>query len=615
MRYERRLESGGRLRIDTLGSALCAFVRIAGPESKLVLIARGAYLVEQCPAGGWLARSTVAGRAYWLPQVPFSRTVGDQGHILAETHHAPEAVLIGSEGISVTLATPRDRVVDLIVWQLPNEVAGELAQLSPIEKQRYFLWGSHTTYERPADLYLHLIFGHIYENRFSWPKYRRICSENDAHALYVLLRGLSAATGKRIYDLMMQQVLLSVLSRQGDDGGFHHGEWTEVMEAHFRLHCSAMHLLMDALAEHPDPMVRNALERAAAFLARQIDQLDPGVWFLHDELEHSVESMREGPFRWLLSRAFGKSEANMLVLNSHLDTTIALDRYAELTGDPQYRSLIVQANVATRRVLSQRPAELLYRVMFRAIRLTFLPTAAARQLPPHHRALKRIAWRYLIPLLPRLKARFPRLVMPGGYVDRELSLRIFAHEYMPINLMDLLRFKRRFPDEPVDGVILAGLELVHESRLFERWLEIKGREYAVGFWAEALYHACLLYTEPKFRSWLGEAALLLEARGMGLPSSLLGANAEAVPPTDQTPTPLVDDAAIRVVNLCRAGVLEFLLVNCKDRAARVRFLRNEPGSLIWSVGTDGDSAVNTELEVPPVAFLWGRPADHPALPS
>jgi len=211
-----------------------------------------------------------------------------------------------------------------------------------------------------------------------------------------------------------------------------------------------MHMLMDALSECDDPALRQALERAAAFLSQQVDELDIGVWFLHDELEHRVETMRDAPFRWLPSRALGKSEANMLVLNTHLDATVALDRYAQVTGDARYRPLVAKSVRATRAALAMRPAEWLYRPIYKAIRRTFLPTSNGQQLSWHQRALKRVAWKYLLPLLPHIKTRYPRLVMPGGYIERELSLKIFASDYLPINLMDLLRYRSRFIDDSLD---------------------------------------------------------------------------------------------------------------------------------------------------------------------
>lgn len=593
------------------GAASCCFARlIPGRVRQISVALKGAYRLTTCASGGWLLLP--AGDDfdhYWLPQAPRLRRLDDCGHVLEERDIEFDGVTVSSTELALQATTIDGWAMDWIMWRFSrpaSDFPSELRDLLSVEKQRHFLWGSHTIYQCPADVYLHLIHGHVYETRFSWPKHWKICSENDAHALYTILSGLEAASGKRLYRLLKDQLLLSVLARQSEDGGWRHGEWSDRMESHYRLHCSAMHMLMDALAQEDDPAVRTALERAARFLSLQTDKLNAGTWFLHDELEHSVEAVRQGPFRWLPSRALGKSEANMLVLNSHLDATVALDRYGEVTGDARHQSLVARAVSATRAVLALRPAEWLYRPLFRAINLTFLPTDEAKRLPLYLRALKRLAWKYLIPLVPLIKARYPRIVMPGGYVDRELSLRIFAYEYLPINLMDLLRYRRRFPNEAVDDVIHAAIALVRDCRMLERWPEIKGNEYAAGFWAEALYQACLAYPDAGYRIAMAQAVIALEESGLGLPPSLLGANSEAVPRPEQAPTPVPGDARIRVVNLSRRGAIEVLLVNCATEPVRLRVVRHAPEDLAWAVGMDADRADGLPAEIPGGGWVWGH---------
>lgn len=593
------------------GATVCCSARIccqAGQHTELTV--SGGYWLDTCIRGGWLlSNQNSADPNYWIPGPPMARTTDDGAHIISEAaisvgqlHASPDRLVVGFD-----VSDPC--FLDCVVWQFSHAGSDAFLNLRSADALHavpHFLWGSHDRYTQAADVYLHMVHGHVYESRTSWPKYWRICSENDAHALYVMLSGMYASTGEHLYSLLKDQLLLAVLDRQDLDGGWRHGEWTDRMESHYRLHCSAMHLLVDALEEREDPTVRRALRHAAAFLAHQTDRLDSGVWFLHDELEHSVESMHESPFRWLPSRAYGKSESNMLVLNSHLDATIALDRYGEVTGDEQYRPTVVQANAATRAVLSRRPAEWLYRLLFSALRLTFLPTTQAARLPLRLRGVKRAAWKYLVPLLPHLKARYPRLVMPGGYIERELSLRIFAHEYLPINLMDLLRFRRRFPNEPVEAIIRAGLALVQECRMFDRWPEVKGKEYAVGFWAEALYHACLLFPDHSFRVWLVQAVARLEVLELGLPPSLLGANSEAIPHRDQVPAPIVADPRLRIVNLSRKGAAEVLVVNASAENVRLQFVHNAPVGLAWHLGEDPEATSEPPDDVPADGWLWGR---------
>lgn len=521
---------------------------------------RGVTELETCPAGGWLLKGEKT--TYWIPLLPVTRLLDHDGHILDEQPTVLSGLSIGQDGLTVAFPMAADHVVDMVVWQISSLLHHELLQLAPLETQTYFLWGSHTQYRRPADLYMHLIHGAVYENRKSWPHTWKICSENDAHALFVLMTGLYRGTGKRIYDLFRCQLLSAVLARQAPDGGWYHGEWTGHMESHYRLHTSALHLLLDYYAEQPAPEPLQAVKKGVQFLLGRADKLECGLWFLHDELETSLETNSEAPFGYLESHAFGKSASNMLVLNTHLDTYVAMSRYDELTGDDERIEVALrQASAAADAILAAKPADALYRWAFRAIRLALLPKHIASRLPLPVRALKRLGWAWFIPLLPRLKQRFPRLVMPGGYIDRELSLDVFAHDYLSINVMDLLRYYRRARDESVLDIAIAAIEFGQSVRIWEKWQEQPSKAYAAGFWTEALYHLCLLRPDPQYRQWLWKSAVFLELNGHGFPPSLLGGNNEAIPFSEQVPVPQDIPSHVRAINLSSGGKCEFLFLN------------------------------------------------------
>ena len=512
-------------------------------------------------------------RWLWVPVAPALRQLADCGQIVEE-RDAEIAAVRNDEGRTVIeIEKPEGFVLDVAVWELGKDLARELdaAPAHDAERRRHFLWGSHTTFARPSDLYRHLVFGHVYENRRQWPHYWRICSENDAHALYVALTGLYRATGKRIYDLLRRQVILSVLDRQGEDGGWRHGEWTDLCEAHFRLHASALHLLMDAADEFGPQGLEEPLERGIAFLVGHADRLEDGPWFLHDSLETSPERMRHSPFRWVESRALGKSPANMLVLNTHLDTLVALARRARRTGDPALREAVAGGRRTAARLLGARPAEPLYRLLCSAANLSFLPRARGRRLPWPLRAWKRIGWKYVLPRMHHIRARFPRLVMPGGYVERAVTLQGSPLDYHAINVMDMARAGRVLPDDRSWLVRLAedGARFVERYGILERWAEEERWRYALGFWCEALYHLCLLdRSGHRWRHRLAEAVVAAERAGVGVAPSLLGGNAEAVPPSAQRPTPSVDAEGLRLVNLCAEDGEEWLLVNVSGTPQR-----------------------------------------------
>ena len=149
--------------------------------------------------------------------------------------------------------------------------------------------------------------------------------------------GLELATAKTLYGLLKRQILFSVIARQSADGGWHHGEWSDFMESHYRLHNGAVLLLEAALEERPDDAVRNALANAAAYTSRHTDRTSLGLWFLHDSLEEDLDLLHRSGSRLIPSRVLGKSPATKMILNTHLDAIVALDRYREVTGDSQSR--------------------------------------------------------------------------------------------------------------------------------------------------------------------------------------------------------------------------------------------------------------------------------------
>jgi hypothetical protein len=581
-RSEAEVAPGIFLRLDRFGDAACAFLRCASQTTNVTLQLRGHFWFAQVPAGGWLAYPLDgADSAYWFPLAPRQRRLNPQQHILSEEAKEFGSLLVDEHGVSATLDVQHGCVVDLVCWRLAPDAANGLRELSVLESQPYFLWGSHTAFRRPADLYRHMIFGSIYEDRYAWPFKRRICSENDAHALYVLLGGLRAATGKPVLGLLLRQIILSVLFRQTPEGAFRHGEWSQDLETHFRLHCSGMHLMMDSLRDFPSKETERCLALAAAFLQTAKSRIDAGTWFLHDELELSEAAMKRGPFPWVRSRALGKSPTNMLVLNTHLDATIALHRYAEVTGDNQYADAVESATRSTRMLLALRPLEWLYRLVFWPIRLTLMPAEEQARLTLPKRIAKRIGWKYLAPNLHRLKARFPRLVMPGGYIDRALPLASWSFHYLSVNLMDLVRHQRRLPSAEIKSAIDGALRFTHESGVLARWAELNYERYAIGFWAEALYHVCTLFPDLQYRAWLAEAMLTLEDLRMGQPPSLLGTNAEAIPVALQFPCPSPADAWLRVANLGRQGAPEFLVLNTTHEPVAINWDSPPPADLRW----------------------------------
>jgi hypothetical protein len=589
----------------------CGFFRLpAGQDGSVHLeipVSRG---IRSCRGGGWVvAPLKNTDPYYWIPQAPALRVVTSNRQIAKEILNPATEINISVRSASLKIETPPEYALDVVAWEIPSQestLLASLRKLTTVETQPVFLWGSHSLYRRPADLYQHVIFGHVYENRYQWPSKRKSCSENDAHSLYVTLCGLERATGKELYALLKNQLLISVLARQSSDGGWHHGEWSEDMEAHIRLNGSAIHLLLDSLDERDDPTVRQALERAVNFISRHTDNTAVGTWFLHDSLELNEEGMRKSPFTWVPSRVLGKSPSNMMVLNTHLDCIVLLDRYRHTTGDVRYADLIDSAKHAARAVLALRPLGSIYRAISLLLGLTLLPTPAQKKLSLPLRALKRLTWKWIKPNFFKLTSRYPRFVMPGGYIERAIALRGVVDDYHSINVMDLLRYWRRFPEENLEPLIHDAVRFVGENGVDDHWGESPAKKYALGFWAEALYHRYSLAPDGQKLADLARTMIKLERLGIGLPPSLLGANAETVAQGNQKGCPSPSDIHLRVANLSNDEHTEFLVVNPTTVARELMWEEPSPASLSWqtSVGNQIDRGAGIQLA--PLGWAVGR---------
>jgi hypothetical protein len=593
----------------------CCFLRVPPCQGRSVrIVGRGARHITPCSAGGWiLVPQDTSGPYYWIPQPPLSRTLDTYQRILSETRPDIADFSISADELSLAIQIPEGATLDMTVWRLPSSgdgiPCGFDEQLS-LESQPLFLLNSQTGYQSLSDIYLYLVHGHVYVNRFIWPRKWKICSELDAYGLYVIMTGMERATGKRIYNLIRRQLVFSVIARQSNDGGWYHGEWTDRMESHYRFHNGAMLLLESALAERPEPLAEKSLKRAAEFISRTTDKTDIGLWFLHDSLEESAETMRElceqTGSTWIPARTLGKSPTNKLILNTHIDSIVSLARYRDVTGDPSYTEIVSSALSATRSILGMRPAETLYRIVYRAIGLTLLPKSKAVKLPLPVRAFKRITWMYLMPKLHRLKQIFPRLVMPGGFIERHLSMPHYDINYHPVNILDLTRLWRCFPDEQFNEVIGNALSAVTGSSILEYWADFKPRYFSLVVWVEALYHLCTLDQEPTYRKLLAEGIMSIDNAGLGLPPCLLGSEPEAVAPADRQACPSPADSHLRVANLGCHGRGEIIVINNTAQKRTLSWEGELEQSYTWTDPEGNPCPATAPIYLKAHSWLWGR---------
>ncbi len=221
------------------------------------------------------------------------------------------------------------------------------------------------------------------------------------------------------------------------------------------------------------------------------------------------------------------------------------------------------------------------------------------------RIIKRLAWIYLIPNLHRLKRALPRMVMPGGLIERHLSPLHFGTHYHAVNLMDLARYSRRFPGEDLGDVIRDAIQA--GGKLIESWAEAKTQRFAIVVWADALYHLCTLSSSAEYRRLLAEAMLRISDLGLGLPPSLLGGDAEAVRVEHRIPCPSPVDIRLRVANLSCNGHREFIIVNPAKVDLTLEWQNSDTDNLDWE-GSNGRPVSSDAARrfVPARGWLLGR---------
>ena len=154
----------------------------------------------------------------------------------------------------------------------------------------------------------------------------------------------------------------------------------------------------------------------------------------------------------------------------------------------------------------------LYRSLYPAVDFALMPQARREPAACVARHTTCRA-RTCCPRLHKIKRRFPRMVMPGGLIERHLGMPHYDVNYQTVNLMDLVRLWRRFPDDDFADVVQAAVKAVRDTSLLKHWTESKQKQ-ALGYWLEALYHLYTLTSAPEYRQYLAEGILIAEDAGL-----------------------------------------------------------------------------------------------------
>jgi hypothetical protein len=313
----------------------------------------------------------------------------------------------------------------------------ELRSLNDVERRLYRKsdWFFART---PSDVWNYLINGSVYDPRSAKKVGKRFKCQQCAHAWWVYFDFLYRETGKKIYEVMQDEVALSVLMDMSAEGGWRHGFWSDDMETHARFQLDGLHLLISQYEKTGEPIWLEAAERGMAFVSEHLmERLDDGsVWFLHDTIEHNKRHRFE-------STVFGKTAGNSLCINTHVQALTVLYRlHLAIPSKPIYGEMFEKGARALRRVLSCQPADLLYRLlMFLVLRykvdVAVNSTQGGLKNILKGRIIRRVYW--------SARRRFPRLVQPEGFIERDLTRSFASDRYHIINTKDLLLLYQQKP--------------------------------------------------------------------------------------------------------------------------------------------------------------------------
>jgi hypothetical protein len=336
---------------------------------------------------------------------------------------------------------PGERAVfPYVVLEDPEgEYFGGLSSLSDSETRLYrksdWFFAS-----APVDLWSYLISGSLYDPR-SWKGVdKRFKCQQCAFAWWNYFDFLQRKTGKKLYSLLRDEVAYSVLLDLSPQGEWGHGYWSDEIETHARFHLDGIHLLLSQYENTGASIWLEAAERGMAFIFDHLmDTLDDGCpWFLHDTLEEKSNKHR------FKSTLFGKSSGNSLCINTHVQALTVLHRLSLLTeGKPIYADRLERGAASLRRVLDYQPGEPFYR--FLAFMLTRCFQSLAKNDLLRNRIHRGVYWRVTLMIYWWLKRLVPRLVLPQGFIERDLTLSVAADDYHNTNLKDLLTLYQQVP--------------------------------------------------------------------------------------------------------------------------------------------------------------------------
>ena len=180
-------------------------------------------------------------------------------------------------------------------------------------------------------------------------------------------------------------------------------------------------------------------------------------------------------------------------------------------------------------------------------------------------------------------------------------------DYHPINVLDLTRLSRCFPNEDLDRIISNAVKVVTDTNIMEYWAENKPRNKSLVEMVDALYHLCTLKKDFSYRQVLAKGILILEEWKIGLPPSLIGGDPEANNLSQMIPCPSPTDSRLRIVNLRHANMIEIIVINSASSGLDLEWEENKIDISSWC--NENSQVIKNDrknLHVPARSWICGK---------
>jgi hypothetical protein len=370
----------------------------------------------------------------WIPHTARVCSIGEDGRISMEesfpvghiTHTEPELKI---ELLS-KMESSTSVVFTCILFPVDNKKLINQIQTADNTGQKPFRKSNWFVARSVMDIWNYLIYGSIYDPRAHQSIKKRFKCQQCAYAWWTYCNYYYRNTQKEIFSILRDEIAFSIVNDLESSGVWKHGFWSDAMETHARFQLDGIHLL---ISQYEIDGNRVWLENAKNALIYVINDMtdrfsDGSIWFLHD----SIEEKRNHKF---YSTIFGKNRNNSLCINTHIQALSVLRRMMQHDDNHVYYSSYQLGIQALRKIFEHKPADIFYKII---TKLLILPGNSNKS----NIYIFRILHAVLVRLAKRsywsIKARYPRIILPGGFIERDLNLSMISDRYHVINVKDLL---------------------------------------------------------------------------------------------------------------------------------------------------------------------------------